>query len=320
MRTAVIAFGGNAFVPEGASGAYDEQASAIEEMAHVVTEVCNRGYRVVVTHGNGPQVGALAIQQEESVDMVPSQPLFALGAMSQGQLGHLLTVGIRNALADQVAVSALVTHVLVDAHDEAFSTPSKPIGPFFSQQEAQRLGAERGWTVRQSSADGYRRVVASPMPADVIEIDTLRTLVEAGVLVIAGGGGGVPLVRSADGRLRGVDAVIDKDRVARRMATALEAELLVLVTGVPGVALDFGTDSERLVDEMTVAEARDHLADGQFPPGSMGPKVESAVNFLADGGQRVVITSGHFVADALDDRHGTRIVPEGARRRQEATA
>jgi carbamate kinase len=312
MPTAVIAFGGNAFVPEGASGAYEEQAAAIEGMAHVVTDLYQLGYHVVITHGNGPQVGALAIQQEEGAGLVPRQPLFVLDAMTQGQLGHLLVVAIRNRLGDAVPVSALVTNVLVRPDDGEFAHPTKPIGPFYAPEEAQRLARDRGWTVRRVSDRACRRVVASPLPREVLEVDSVRALAAAGVLVVAGGGGGVPVVRDG-GRLRGVEAVVDKDRVARLLASALGAELLVLVTGVTAVALDFGTVDERQVDEMTIDEARRHLDDGQFPAGSMGPKIESAMEFVAAGGELAVITSDQFVAAALEGRHGTRIVAGPAR-------
>jgi carbamate kinase len=306
MPTAVIAFGGNAFVPEGATGAYEEQTAAVEGMSHVVTDLYELGYHVVITHGNGPQVGALAIQQEEGADLVPRQPLFVLDAMTQGQLGHLLVAAIRNRLGDAVPVSALVTNVVVQVDDREFADPTKPIGPFYAPEEARRLAHDRGWTVRRVSDRACRRVVASPLPREVLEVDSVRALVAAGVLVVAGGGGGVPVVRDG-GRLRGVEAVVDKDRVAGLLASALDAEVLVSVTGVTAVALDFGTVDERQVDEMTVDEARRHLDDGQFPAGSMGPKIESATEFVAAGGELAVITSDQFVTAALEGRHGTRI-------------
>ena len=316
MPTAVIAFGGNAFAPEDASGAHEEQAATVGRMAHVVTDLHQRGYRVVVTHGNGPQVGALAIQQEECADVVPRQPLFVLDAMTQGQLGHLLTLGIRDLLDEPLPVAALITHVVVLSDDREFDHPTKPIGPFYEPAEAERLARDRGWTVRRVSDRACRRVVASPSPIEVLEVDSVRVLADAGVLVVAGGGGGVPVVRHDGGQMRGVEAVVDKDRVARVLATALGAEVLVLVTGVPGVAVDFGTDRERQIEEMTVEEARAYLDEVQFPAGSMGPKVESAVEFVAAGGHLAVITSERFVSAALDGRHGTRIVALPSRQQQ----
>lgn len=316
MPTAVIAFGGNAFVPEGASGSYDEQAATIQRMAHVVADVHQRGYRIVVVHGNGPQVGALAIQQEEAAALVPEQPLFVLDAMTQGQLGHMLAIAVRNVLAAPTPVSVVLTHVVVASDDVEFTDPTKPIGPFYEADHALRMARDRGWTVRRAGDGMCRRVVASPAPVEVIEIDSVRTLSEAGAVVIAGGGGGIPIVRSDDG-LHGVEAVIDKDRVAGQLALQLGATVLVLVTGVPAVAVDFGTADERAVEQMTVAQARAHLADGQFPPGSMGPKIESAVEFVAGGDHLAVITCDRHVPDALDGRHGTRIVNDAVQRASE---
>ncbi|CAN5877186.1 carbamate kinase [soil metagenome] len=307
MATAVIAFGGNAFVPEDASGSYPQQAATIQQMAHVVADVHRRGYRVVIVHGNGPQVGALAIQHEAGASEVPAQPLFVLDAMTQGQLGHMLAIAVRNVMEPDTPVSVVLTHVVVDHADAAFDDPTKPIGPFYQPDEARRLARDRGWTVRPVGSDTCRRVVASPAPVEIVELDSVRMLTEAGAVVIAGGGGGIPIVRTNDG-LHGVDAVIDKDRVACRIAHQLDATLLVLVTGVPAVAVDFGTPDERTIDQMTLAQARTHLADGQFPAGSMGPKVSSAVDFVSgDGNRLALITSDAHVVDGLDGRHGTRI-------------
>lgn len=319
MATAVIAFGGNAFVPEGSSGAHDEQVATIQTMARVVVDLRRRGYQVVVTHGNGPHVGALAIQHEQGADLVPPQPLFVLDAMTQGQLGHLLTMAIRAATDPSISVAALVTHVIVAADDEAFERPTKPIGPFFRPERARQLARDRGWDMREVAAQRCRRVVPSPAPMDVVELDSVNALVHAGIVVVAGGGGGVPVARTEDGQLHGVDAVVDKDRIARVLASALEAAVLVFVTGVPAVAIDFGTDDARDIEQMTAAQAEQWLADGQFPAGSMGPKVESAIEFVEAGGELAVITSDRFVVSALEGRHGTRIVAEPSSAGRQAT-
>lgn len=316
MPTAVIAFGGNAFVPEGASGRYEEQAATIQRMAHVVADVHERGYRVAIVHGNGPQVGALAIQHEEGAVQVPPQPLFVLDAMTQGQLGHMLAIAVRNVMAPRTPVATIVTHVVVARGDAAFANPTKPIGPFYEPDHARRLARDRGWTVGPDGDRMCRRVVASPAPLEIVEIDSVRALTAAGTVVIAAGGGGIPMVRADDG-LHGVEAVIDKDRAACHLALQLDATLLVLVTGVPAVTVDFGTRHEHAIDQMSVAQARRHLTDGQFPAGSMGPKVESAVEFVAGTDRLALITSHRHVADALDGRHGTRIVDRPALRRQE---
>ncbi|MGI8573985.1 MAG: carbamate kinase [Egibacteraceae bacterium] len=320
MRTVVLAFGGNAFVGEGESGAYREQLATIQRMARVVVDLRERGYRVVITHGNGPQVGALAIQQEEGAGLVPPQPLFVLGAMTAGQLGHLLGLAIRGLVDRATSVTCLITHAVVDANDPAFQEPTKPIGPFFERDEAERLARERDWTVHEVEHSQHRRVVASPAPIEVLETGSIRTLLNEETLVIAGGGGGVPVVRCEGPRLEGVEVVIDKDPVARLLASVLGAELLILVTGVPAVAVNFDTADERWLQEVTVDEAEKLQQEGQFPAGSMGPKVESAVEFLHDGGELAIITSDEFVLAAVDGQHGTRIVPNGAAHDREGGA
>ncbi len=268
---------------------------------------------MVVVHGNGPQVGNLALQQE-STDLVPAQPLAVLGAMTQGQLGSLLAHSI-DALRGPGSAAALITHVTVEASDPAFGAPAKPIGPFFDRDRAGRLAAERGWTVQPDSGHGYRRVVASPEPTGIVEIDAIRALVSAGLLVIAAGGGGIPLA-GPGGRPRYVDAVIDKDRAAGLLATQLGAEALLLVTAVDRVMLDYGTPQASGLATITAAEAAKYLDEGQFPPGSMGPKIEAALRFLADGGELAVITSPHLLAATLAGTGpgcGTRIEPSPSR-------
>lgn len=309
VHTSVLAFGGNALVSEGESGTFEEQLANAAAMAELVADLVHRGDRVLVTHGNGPQVGNLAIQQEEGADVTPAQPLFALGAMTQGQIGQLLELAVRNHRpASAVPALALVTHVLVDPSDHAFEEPTKPIGPVFEEADARRLADERGWQLVEDSGRGWRRVVPSPEPLDIVEDGAVRALVDAGTLVIAAGGGGIPVVRRDDGRLEGVDAVIDKDLVAERLAATVRADALVLITDEDEVALDFGTPRQRPVHEMSIDEAEAHLAEGQFPPGSMGPKVTAAVRFLRNGGEVAIITSAEHVLAALDGEHGTRVV------------
>jgi carbamate kinase len=314
-KTAVIALGGNALTRAGQPGTYDEMMANAAVMAAAVNEVIEAGWRVVIVHGNGPQVGNLALQQEATT-MVPAQPLALLNAMTQGELGSVIACAI-DLLRGPGTAAALVTHVMVDPADPAFQSPSKPIGPFFERSEAQQLAASRGWVVKPDSGRGYRRVVASPEPTGVIEIDALRALVSAGHLVIAAGGGGIPV---ADAATRGaivdagtcgaiVDAVIDKDRAAGLIARLLGAQALLLVTAVDRVMLDYGTPKQSELGTITAAEAVRYLDDGQFPPGSMGPKIESALRFLADGGELAVVTSPGLLAATLagGQRSGTRI-------------
>lgn len=310
-KTAVVALGGNALTRAGQAGTPDEMLANAAAMAVAVNEVIESGWRVVIVHGNGPQVGNLALQQEATT-MVPPQPLALLNAMTQGQLGSLIARAIDLLRGPGTAV-ALVTHVTVDPAEPAFAAPSKPIGPFFERDQARRLAAERGWQVREDSGRGYRRVVPSPEPTGVFEIDAIRTLASAGHLVIAAGGGGIPVAetRATTGPVQEtVDAVIDKDRSARLIASLLGAQALLLVTSVDRVMLDYGTPTQSELGTITAAEASRHLADGQFPPGSMGPKIEAALRFLAEGGDLAVITSPELLAATLTggaSPSGTRI-------------
>lgn len=316
-RIAVVALGGNAITRAGQIGTHDEQAANARAMATAICELRDAGWVVVVVHGNGPQVGNLAIQQHGAEGEVPALPLFVQGAMTQGQLGTLLTLALHEGMDTPQVVVSMITHVVVDGDDPAFGRPTKPIGPFFPHDEAHRLAAERGWTVVEDSGRGYRQIVASPKPRRILEIDAVRALVEQHAVVIAGGGGGVPVVED-DGGFHGVDGVVDKDLTARLLATALDAEALVLITDIDRVALDFGTDRQRSIAEMTVEEAQVHLDDGQFPPGSMGPKMSAAVEFVRHGGRVAVITDTRRVhatlAEQPEGETGTRIVAVPAAR------
>ena len=317
-RTAVLAVGGNALAPGHARGTLEEQQANANRIARLAVRMIEQGWRVVLTHGNGPQVGNLALQHEggAAAAVIPAQPLFVLGAMTQGQIGHMLALALRNATAAPVA--SVLTHVVVDARDPAIARPTKPIGPFFSSSRARILAAQRGWEVVEDAGRGFRRVVPSPQPVEILEGDAIRTLVDRGFIVVAAGGGGIPVIRRRT-RLEGFDAVIDKDLTAALLASTVDATALLLLTGIDRVMLDFGTPAERPVKEMTVHEARAHLADGQFPPGSMGPKVTGAIRFLeADGrgprgGRSAIITSARRAAAALaglpaGNPAGTRIV------------
>ena len=305
-KIAVVALGGNALTRLGQSGTAEEMAGNAAAMAACVNDVIEAGWRVVIVHGNGPQVGNLALQQEATT-AVPPQPLALLSAMTQGELGSLIATAI-NALRSPGAAAALVTHVTVSRADPAFAAPSKPIGPFYGADEAQHLAEARGWAVHQDSGRGYRRVVPSPEPIGIVEISAIRALVDAGCLVIACGGGGIP-VDTSGGHVAVIDAVIDKDRAASLLARLLGAQALVLVTAVDHVMINYGTPRQAKLGLITMAEAERHLRDGQFPPGSMGPKVEAALAFLAGGGEWAAITSPDLVAATLsgEDWAGTRI-------------
>jgi carbamate kinase len=265
---------------------------------------------VAVVHGNGPQVGNLSIQQEEGSGMVPAQPLHQLCAMTQGQLGGVLVREVDRLCGPGTAV-AVVTHVRVDLDDAAFDHPTKPIGPFFDAERAAELARHRGWRVAEDAGRGHRRVVASPTPIGIVEIDAIRTLLDAEHLVLAAGGGGIAVSEAADGALTGVDAVIDKDESAAVLATSIGASELYLLTGVDSVLVDFGTPRERPVHVLSTQDAELHLGQGQFPAGSMGPKVAAALRFLRAGGQRAYITSAARLPDVVSGRTnvGTRIEP-----------
>ena len=295
-KTAVVALGGNALTLPGQAGTSAELMANAASMAACVNEVIEAGWRVVIVHGNGPQVGNLALQQE-ATPLAPAQPLPALGAMTQGQLGSVLARSI-DALRGHGTAAALITHVTVDRADPAFLAPTKPIGPFFDRARAEQLAAERGWAIRPDAGRGYRRVVASPEPTGIVEIGAIRALVDAGLLVIAAGGGGIPVTGGLACR-EFADAVIDKDRAARLLATILGAQALLLVTAVDRVMLDFGTPRQSGLATVTAEEAARHLAEGQFPAGSMGPKIEAALQFLAAGGDLAVITSPRLLARSL---------------------
>ncbi len=307
-ETAVLAMGGNALIRADERGTIDEQYENALAMAKSVRSLIRKGWRVIIVHGNGPQVGNLAIQQAETVDLVPAQPLFALGAMTQGAVGSLICLALHEVCGDEIpgAVS-VITHVVVDPADPAFQNPTKPIGPFFSEEVAAALAAERGWSMVEDSGRGHRRVVPSPAPQAPVEADAIASLISAGYVVVAAGGGGIPVAKE-EGSYRGVDAVIDKDFAAERLADASGATVLAMVTGVPTVKINFGRPDEESVYNLTTEEAAKHLADGQFPPGSMGPKIEAAVHFVegstAASERFAAITTPELVYATVDNAHG----------------
>ena len=312
MSTVVVALGGNALTKPGESGTEACQAANAAEMAASVAELVTAGHRIVVTHGNGPQVGNLAIQQFAARDKVPAMPLHLIGAMTQGYMGSIIVRALWDELpTHRNHLAATVTHVIVSQDDDAFTDPSKPIGPFLDHDEVRDARA-RGWTVAQDSGRGYRRMVPSPRPCAVLEAAAIKSLLDSGFVVVAGGGGGIPTTRGVDGLL-GVEAVIDKDRVAVQIAKAVKAEILALVTGVAHVFLGFGTADERPIRRMTTDDAARYLAAEEFPAGSMGPKIESAIDFVDGGGEYAVVTSSDQLVAALRGQAGSRVVRADAR-------
>ena len=293
----VAALGGNALLRRGEPPDAELQRRHVAEAARSLAELA-RDHELVVTHGNGPQVGLLALQSAAYPEVAP-YPFDVLGAESEGMVGYLLEQALRNELPGR-HVAALLTQVLVDPDDPAFNAPTKPIGPVYDEPTARRLGAERGWTV-QRDGDGWRRVVASPEPQAIIEIETIRTLVDLDVIVICAGGGGIPVVKDGAGRLHGVEAVIDKDLSAGLLALELQADALLLLTDVDGIQLDYGTPAARPLREATPTG----LASLDLPAGSMGPKAEAARRFVEQGGQLAAIASLENAREALYRNAGT---------------
>ncbi len=297
MPVAVAAVGGNAIV-----GAVGGMASAVARLAAL-------GWDLVVTHGNGPQVGALLLDTERGR---LARPLDVLDAETQGSLGYQVQQSLANALrAAGIArpVASVVTQVVVDPRDPAFSRPEKPVGPFYDRERAEALRRDPGWSMVEDAGRGYRRVVASPEPLEIVEWPALRALVDAHVVVVAAGGGGIPVVRSGGGALAGVEAVVDKDRTSSLLARSLPADLLLVLTAVPEVYADYGRPQQRALRRLSVAEARALLAAGQFAAGSMGPKVEAAAAFTAACGRPAIITSADRILDALAGTGGTTLHP-----------
>lgn len=313
--TTVLAIGGNALLNGGERATMAEQFEAARGLAEPVAALVRAGRRVIVTHGNGPQVGFIKRRSDLAAEIAPELPVLDLDmcvADSQGSLGYILTSGLSAALPPGARPVALLTHTVVDPADPAFTRPTKPIGTHYPRAEAERLAARHGWVVGEDAGRGWRRLVPSPAPCRVVEQDAIATLLAAGHVVIAGGGGGIPVVPLPDGSLQGVEAVIDKDATSALLAAALGADELIVTTGVERIALDWGTPHHRELTRLDAAEARRHLADGQFPEGSMGPKVRAALDFLAVGGRSVLVTSPAALGEALRGRAGTRIVPAPA--------
>jgi len=308
-ETIVVALGGNAILQPKQKGTYEEQYRNVLVTAQQIAALVQQGYNVVVTHGNGPQVGNLLIQNDRAKDIVAPMPMDVCGAETQGMIGYLLQQCLGNLLQHDRPVVTLVTQVLVDEQDPAFQNPTKPVGPFYTADEAERLMAEKGYQMKEDAGRGWRRVVPSPNPVGIVEEDAIRILVRAGALVIASGGGGVPVVRRG-GTLVGVEAVIDKDLAAQRLALAVGASKLVIVTDVPRVSINYRKPNETALERITVTEARKYAAQGHFAPGSMGPKVEAAIRFLEAGGEEALITSLNCLAESLTGRMGTRILPD----------
>jgi carbamate kinase len=310
-RLALIAFGGNALLPENQRGIQEEQMKNAEKAAELMVHIVRKGYELIIVHGNGPQVGNLLIQMEEAVTKIPPYSLDFCDAMTEGSMGFMLERSITNELrrhSIDKEVITLVTQVLVDRDDPAFDNPTKPVGPFYTKYRAQQLAREKKWTVVEDAGRGYRKVVPSPKPIDVAPKWIIRDLVEAGRIVVAAGGGGIPVIINNRGLFEGVEAVIDKDYAASLIAREVKVDLFIILTGIERVYTNFGKPSQQEIPLMTVDEAQKHLEEGQFPPGSMGPKIQAAIDYIRAGGKEVLITKASHLKAALLKRSGTRII------------
>lgn len=310
-RRLVVALGGNAILQPGQVGTFEEQLVNVDGSARRIVRLVAAGHQVVVVHGNGPQVGNILIQQAAAEKIVAPMPMDVCGAESQGQIGYMLEQCLMNhvhRLRLPTEVVTLITETVVSEDDPAFANPTKPVGPFYSELRAREMAIEQGFAMREDAGRGWRRVVPSPEPREIVQLGAVRTLIERGCLVICTGGGGVPVLRGRDGTLSGIAAVIDKDLAAARLALDLDADTLLVLTDVPRVYLDYRTSRQRGLSRLSTAEAERYVAEGHFKAGSMGPKVEACLR-LARAGREGIIASLTDAEEALRGAAGTHFVP-----------
>lgn len=311
MKKLVIALGGNALQEAGKPATAQAQLEVVEKTSEYIADIVERGYEVIVAHGNGPQVGRIVIQNEVASAATPAMPFDVCGAMSQGMIGYHIQQGLSKVLRHRGInknVVTVVTQVVVDKDDPKFKAPSKPIGPFYTEEEAKAIAAEKGYTMKEDAGRGWRRVVASPLPVEIVELDAVKTLNDAGFVVVTVGGGGIPVVRNEAGDLEGVAAVIDKDLASEKLARDMDADALVILTAVEKVSINFKKPDQKDLDRMSAAEAKQYIKEGHFAPGSMLPKIEAALNFVeSKPGRIAIITSLDRAVDAIEGRAGTTI-------------
>ena len=313
-KTIVIALGGNSLIRPKEKGTIEEQFANLQQTSEQLLELLASENRIVITHGNGPQVGNLLLASEAARDIVPPLPLDVCGAATQGLMGYMIQQTLANSLREKGQIhniTTVVTQVIVDKNDPAFKNPSKPIGPFYDANQAQKLRQERGWEIIEDANRGYRRVVPSPKPVNIQQARIISSMLDAGEIVVAVGGGGIPSVRQEDGSLHGIEAVIDKDYASCRLAIDINADVLLILTAVEKVYRDFGRPSQKALDHLNMNEARQLLAEGHFAKGSMEPKIRAAIEFLEQPDEQVqrevIITLPHTAMAALQGKTGTRI-------------
>ncbi|MCK5059082.1 MAG: carbamate kinase [Candidatus Aminicenantes bacterium] len=312
-KLALIAFGGNVMLSAKGKGTAKEQYQNARKAAVLMVDIIKKGFELIIVHGNGPQVGNVMLQMESASDIVPTFPLDVCGAMTQGSMGYILERAILNELRKQSIdkeVVTILTQMIVDREDRAFANPSKPIGPFYNTPRAKQLKREKKWEMVEDSGRGFRRIVASPKPLDVIPKKAIRAMVEQGVVVITAGGGGIPVFLNSRGYFEGVEAVIDKDFASSLIAREAGVDLFIILTGVDRVMENFGKANARPVPTIDVNQARKMLAEGQFPPGSMGPKISASIEYISGGGKEVIITSSEKLRLALTGKSGTKIIAD----------
>ncbi len=306
----VVALGGNALEEKGLPSTAESQLKVVTKTSEKLAEISSQGYEIAVVHGNGPQVGRILLASETAKDITPAMPFDVCGAMSQGYIGYHIQQALKFILKQQgkdIPVVSLVTQVVVDKNDKAFQNPTKPIGPFYSEEEAKALQTEKGYTVKEDAGRGWRRVVPSPMPIKIVELDTVKKLWDS-TIVVTCGGGGIPVIEKEDGSLEGVAAVIDKDLAAERLAEDMDADVLLILTEVEQVAINFNKPNQQNLASLTVEEANKYIEEGHFAPGSMLPKVQAAVKFAQSKPRRkAIITSLYKAVDALEGKNGTII-------------
>ncbi|MFO7951425.1 MAG: carbamate kinase [Bacillota bacterium] len=306
----VVALGGNALLRKGAPASAEEQLSVVYKTSEYLAEMSYRGNELAIVHGNGPQVGNIVLTSENSADIVPPMPLDVCGAMSQGYIGYHIQQALRFCLLQKsrnIPVTTIVTQVVVCKDDPAFDNPSKPIGPFYSKEEAGKIAREKGYIMANETGRGWRRVVASPVPQRIVEFSCLKELWDT-TIVITAGGGGIPVIEAEDGSLQGIAAVIDKDLAASRLASDIEADILMILTEVDKVALNFNQPDQKDLDHICVEEAEKYIKEGHFAPGSMLPKIQAAVAYVKENpGKKAIITSLFNSIKALDEETGTLI-------------